>query len=64
MLGLAKSEPGEIERLPIPPLDELHERAENLGAGGAGGRRRNGQGMKRRRDRGGGPVCRRRRRVL
>lgn len=41
--GLAKFEPGEIERLPIPPLDELHERAENLDAGGTGGRRRNGQ---------------------
>ena len=33
--GLTKFEPRELERLPIPPLDELNERAKTLDAGGA-----------------------------
>lgn len=41
--GLVKFEPGELERIPIPSLEELHERAQDVDAAGAEARRRGGQ---------------------
>ncbi len=40
--GLTKFEPKELERLPLPPLRELNERAATLDSRGARGRRRRG----------------------
>ncbi len=42
--GLVKFEPGELERVLIPPLEELHERTQDLDARRTGGRRRGSQG--------------------
>ena len=42
--GLTKFEPKEFERVLIPSLEELHERARNLDVGGTDRRRRNRQG--------------------
>lgn len=42
--GLTKFEPKELERVRIPPLEELHERARELDAGRTDTRRGNGQG--------------------
>ncbi len=43
--GLTKFEPKELERVRVPPLEELHERAQELDAGRTDTRRRNGQGV-------------------
>lgn len=42
--GLTKFEPRELERVLIPPIEQLHERSEDVDVGGANGRRRNSQG--------------------
>lgn len=42
--GLVKFEPGELERVPIPPLEELHERTPKVDAGRTGEGRREGEG--------------------
>lgn len=42
--GLTKFEPKELERVRIPPLEELHARAQELHAGRTDTRRGNGQG--------------------
>ena len=42
--GLTKFEPGEIERLRIPPLERLNEPSEDLDESGSGRGRRAGQG--------------------
>ena len=41
--GLTKFEPGEIERLPVPPLEELHERSQTMDARADRKRRRDGE---------------------
>lgn len=41
--GLTKFEPRELERVRVPPLEELHERAQALDAGRTDSRRRNSQ---------------------
>ena len=43
--GLTKFEPKELERIPIPPIRQLYERAEALDARGAGERLRDIQGV-------------------
>ena len=42
--GLVKFEPGELERVSIPPLEELHERAQELDARRTGARRHGSEG--------------------
>ena len=42
--GLTKFEPGELERVPVPPLEELHERAQELDVRRIDERRRGSQG--------------------
>ncbi len=43
--GLTKFEPKELERVRIPPLEDLHARAQELDAGGTDQRRRDGEGL-------------------
>ncbi len=43
--GLTKFEPGEVERILIPPLEELHERTATLDAGRTDPRRKTGSGV-------------------